>query len=74
MAFGHARARAIREQYETRLAQEAQRQADKWEFEEFCRTQRLRLAGKLRGSAERILRARYGEADGGEMQLAETRK
>ena len=72
MAFGHAR--ALRERHERLLAQEAQRQAAKWEFEEFCRTQRLRLAGKLNGSAARILRARYGEAEGGEMQLTEARK
>lgn len=53
---------------------EAKRMAEKWDFEKFCKTQCRSFAGKLNGSYGRIMDARYGDAEGGDMQLAQHRK
>jgi hypothetical protein len=53
---------------------ERRRQEDKWELEQVCTTQRKRFAAKLAAGEARILKARYGDADGGDMQLAQIRK
>lgn len=65
MAFGsigeqHMTAKQRAAEQQAKYRAERKRQADKFEFEQFCKRQRERIAATLKRHTDRVNRARWG--------------